>query len=139
MSEHGAHRQVEMGSDRNFGLVFAAFFALVGLLPFATGHGGVRWWALLLAAGFLVVALVASRWLAPLNRVWFRFGLLLGKIVSPLLLSLVFFVVVTPLALVARTMGRDILQTRREARQRNSHWVARIHDPEHPSSMRNQY
>jgi Saxitoxin biosynthesis operon protein SxtJ len=139
MSEQSSYHQVEMGSERSFGLVFAGLFALVGLLPALTGHGVIRWWALAVAAGFLGVALFASHWLAPINRLWFHFGQLLGKVVSPLVMGILFFVVVTPIAILARLMGKDFLGIGPEAKQRTSYWVARKCDPKHPPSMRNQF
>ncbi|WP_298353297.1 SxtJ family membrane protein [Rhodoblastus sp.] len=139
MSEHKAHHQVEAGSERGFGLVFAAFFALVGLAPVLRGHGAIRWWALPPAAGFFIIALIAPRWLGPLNRVWFRFGQLLNRIVSPLIMGFFFFVVVTPLALVLRATGHDVLKIGPAAKRRASYWTERSHDAERPSSMRNQF
>jgi Saxitoxin biosynthesis operon protein SxtJ len=139
MSEHNAHHQVEVGSERSFGLVFAGFFTLVGLLPALRGHGAIRWWALPLAAAFFIIALVAPHWLGPPNRVWFRFGQLLNKIVSPLIMGFFFFVVVTPFALVLRATGHDVLKIGPEAKRSKSYWTKRHDDPEHPSSMRNQF
>jgi predicted membrane metal-binding protein len=139
MSEHSGFHQVEIGSERNFGLVFAGFFAIVGALPWLVHGHEPRWWAFLAAAAFALVALLAPKVLAPLNKLWFRLGLLLGKVVAPLVMGLVYFIAVTPLAMLARIMGKDFLRTGREARQQPSHWVPRRHDPEHPSSMNNQF
>lgn len=139
MSVETSHHHVEMGSERGFGFVFAAVFALIGLAPLLFGSGSARWWALLAAAAFLACSLFAPHWLAPLNRLWFRFGLLLGRFVAPVVMGLVFFVVVTPIALLARAFGKDFLRTGEKAKHRGSHWVARTSDPAHPSSMNNQF
>lgn len=139
MSENKSHHHVEAGSERSFGLVFAAFFTLVGLLPALRGHGAIRWWALALAAVFLAIALVAPAWLGPLNRLWFQLGQMLNKIVSPLIMGFFFFVVVTPFAVVLRAIGHDVLKIGPAAKRKDSFWSQRSHDPKHPSSMRNQF
>lgn len=139
MSDYQSHHQVKIGSERGFGVVFAAFFALIGLLPMLTGSGGLRWWGLLLAAAFGLVALLAPQLLAPLNKLWFKFGLLLGKVIAPLVMSLVYFTTVTPIALLARLVGKDFLHIAPASRQRDSFWIERQADPEHPSSMNNQF
>src|ERR1700741_981642 len=82
-------------SDRSVGLVFAAVFAIVGCWPLWAA-GGVRLWSLTIAAAFAAVALVVPRWLAPLNRVWMRFGLLLHRIVNPVIMGLIYFLGVVP-------------------------------------------
>jgi len=125
------------GSDRGFGLVFAAVCAIVGLLPL--WHGGeVRIWWLGAAGAFLAAALAAPAILHPLNRLWFRFGLLLNKIVSPLVMGLIFFVVVTPAALAMRMRGRDPLRLKFD-RGAGSYWIKREPPGPSPDSMRNQF
>src|SRR5271154_6917062 len=93
------------GSDRGFGVVFAIFFSLVGLLPLR-GHHSVRWWALALGALFLLVALLQPGLLRPLNRIWTKLGLLLGRVVSPIVTGVMFFLVVTPIALIFRLLKK---------------------------------
>jgi hypothetical protein len=139
MTDHDSFHRVEIGSERSFGLIFAGVLAVVGALPWLLGHGVVRWWALALAALFLAAALLVPHWLAPLNRAWSKLGLRLGALVSPLVMALVFFLVVTPLAVLARLLGKDFLATGGAARRRDSHWTRRDDDPQHPPSMSNQY
>ena len=91
------------GSDRGFGIVFATFFTLVGLLPLRAQHP-MRWWALAAAALLLGVALLQPMWLRPLNRIWTKFGLLLGRVVSPVVTALLFLLVVTPIGLLFRLL-----------------------------------
>ena len=96
------------GSDRSFGYVFAGVFALVGLSPLF--HLGMpRWWAVALSLTFAVVAVLIPRILHPLNRAWLAFGELLHRIVSPLVMGAVFFLVVTPTGLIMRWLDRDLL------------------------------
>src|SRR5262245_34581576 len=99
-------------SDRGFGLVFATVFALVGAWPLIHWQAP-RWWALLIAAGFAVVALVQPRILHPLNRLWLALGRLLHRIVSPLVMGAVFFLVVTPTGWIMRLAGKDVLSLKR--------------------------
>jgi hypothetical protein len=114
---------VHAPADRQFGLVFTAFFGLVGVWPLLWGRSP-RWWSLLLAVLFLVAALIAPRVLAPLNRVWMRIGLLLHRCVSPLVLGLVYFSTVTPIAVVLRRIGKDPLRLRFD-RQAETYWIDR--------------
>lgn len=129
--------EVKSGSDRAFGLVFAGVFALVGLWPLL-GGGGARAWALAAAAVFLVVALARPRLLAPLNRLWFRFGLLLHTIVNPVIMGLVYFTTVVPIGLIMRLGGKDPLGLKPD-RTSKSYWVHRDPPGPEPDTMRNQF
>ena len=121
------------GSDRNFGLVFAAVFALLGLLPLAHGQA-LRPWALAVAGLFLLVALVLPRLLAPLNWVWFRFGLLLHAIVSPIAMGIIFFGALWPMGWVMRAMGKRPLNLAID-RQAKSYWIVRQPPGPDPKTM----
>lgn len=121
------------GSDRNFGLVFAAFFALVGLLPLV--HGGApRLWAFAVGALFLAIALAVPRLLAPLNYLWFRFGLLLHAIVSPIAMGIIFFGAIWPMGWVMRAMGKRPLNLAID-RQAKSYWIVRQPPGPDPKTM----
>jgi predicted membrane metal-binding protein len=144
MTEHNATHgsfedkdDVKVGSERAFGIVFAVVFAIVGLLPLWSG-GPVRSWALIVAAVFLIVALVAPKALRPLNILWFRFGLLLHKIVNPLIMGMLFFLTVTPIALYFRLTGKDPLNRRFEP-DRASYWTLRDPGDPAPENMRRQF
>jgi predicted membrane metal-binding protein len=110
-------------SDRSFGLVFAAVFAIVAAWPLMDGRGP-RLWALAAAAGFAALSFAAPRALAPLNRLWTRFGLLLARITNPLVMGLIFFAVVTPMGLAMRALGKDPLRRRFEPGAA-SYWMSR--------------
>ena len=92
MSEHKQNTEIKLGSDRSFGIVFAVVFALIASYPFYWGKTP-HWWALAIAVGFLAVAVLRPSALRPLNLLWFRFGLLLNKIVSPVVMGLLFLFV----------------------------------------------
>ena len=114
----------------------AAVFAIIGLYPLL--RGDVRWWALVVAALFLLVALVRPETLHPLNRLWFRFGLLLNRIVSPIIMGLVFVLAVVPTGLIMRLRNRDLLRQRFDPDAR-SYWIEVDEDLRAKSSMRNQF
>ena len=129
--------QVEGSSNRSFGLVFAAFFALVGLLPLLLGRSP-RAWALGAGGIFLLLALAGPGLLAPLNRVWLRVGLLLHRVVSPIALGVMFFLVITPMGLLARALGKDFLKLRMDPAAR-SYWIERDPPGPAPESLKNQF
>jgi len=121
--------EVKLGSDRSFGLVFAAVFALVGGWQVWRGRDW-GWWALTASAAFLTVAMVLPAALNPLNRLWFQFGMLLHRAVNPLILGLLFFGVVMPIGLLMRLLGKRPLNLDHDA-QAASYWVRR--DPPGPA------
>ncbi|MCX7366534.1 MAG: SxtJ family membrane protein [Alphaproteobacteria bacterium] len=129
--------QVKAGTDRGFGFVFAGFFALISAL--SLWRGGVGWhWMLPVAAAFLAVALVYPKALAPLNKGWMKFGLLLYKVMNPLVLGLLFFVTIMPIGLVMRAFGKDFLRLKLD-RNAKSYWIDRAPPGPPPQSMRNQF
>lgn len=133
--------EVKAGSERSFGLVFAVVFIIVALWPLFTKadqEGALRVWALVVAALFGVTALTMPRLLAPLNKLWFAFGLLLHKIVNPLIMGLLFFLTVTPIGLIMRALGKTPLKLGFD-KQADSYWIHR--DPPGPEaeSMTRQF
>lgn len=133
----GDDTAVKGSSDRTFGIVFAVFFALIGLWPLVRGEPA-RAWALVIAAAFLLAALVRPRLLASLNRLWTKFGLLLHKITNPVIMAAVFYGAVTPTALVLRMMGKDPLR-RRIDRSATTYWIDRQPPGPEPQSMTQQF
>jgi predicted membrane metal-binding protein len=134
-----------MGSERSFGLVFAAVFGLIGVWPAVHlgwspqfEPGLVRIWSLAIAGLFLAAGLLTPALLAPLNRLWFMFGMLLSRVMTPLVMGVVFVLTVIPTALVMRLRGRDLLRLKID-RQAKSYWILR--EPPGPAgdTMRNQY
>ena len=110
-------------SNRSFGLVFAGVFLVIGAGPLFFGHS-IHLWSLLLSAVFAVLALIAPAVLAPLNRLWTKFGLLLHKIVSPVVLGIMFYLVITPMGAVMRLLGKDPLRLRKD-RDAATYWIER--------------
>jgi hypothetical protein len=126
-----------MGSNRSFGLVFAAVFALIGLFPLVHG-GNVRWWALAISLVFLAVALTVPFVLSPLNRLWFKFGMLLHHVVNPVILGFIFFVIITPMGVLTRLFGGKLL-TLGYDKTVPSYWHRRTPPGPEPESVRNQF
>ena len=124
-------------SNRAFGVVFTVVFAAVGLFPLIKG-APPRYWSLGVAALLLIVALVKADVLAPLNKVWFKFGLLLHRIVSPMVLALLFYAVVVPTGLIMRALGKDLLHLRYD-RDAESYWIHRDPPGPNPESLKNQF
>lgn len=124
-------------SDRQFGLVFALVFSIVGLLPLRAG-GHVRAPALVVAAVILVVALVRPAFLHPLNRVWTLLGLLLGRIVNPVVTAILFFIVFTPAGFLSRLLGKDSLRLQ-PMRQVETYWIVRHPAGPRPETMSKQF
>ena len=145
MKDYQSHEQLqpmaapERPSDRSFGLVFGAFLGLLGLLPLlpVIGGGDVRWWLIWPAAAFLLVALIYPRLLMPVNRIWWRFALLLQAITTPILMGLVFLLAVTPMGWVMRRF-RDPLRRRMEP-PAASYWITRTTTDPGPESLLRQF
>ncbi len=128
---------VEGSSDRSFGLVIAAVFLLIALGPLRHGHT-LRWWALALSGVLTLIALVKPKLLSRLNWLWMRLGLLLGKVVSPIALGILFYGVLTPLAVVIRLTGKDPLRLKLDPAA-ESYWILRKPPGPPPDSMTNQF
>ncbi len=129
--------ETKISSERGFGIVFAIVFTIVALFPLLDGSR-VRWWALALAAGFVAVAYLAPRRLRPLNRLWMKFGLLLHRIVNPLVMGMLFFVTVTPIGLIMRALGKDPLRLAFD-RTAETYWIERTPPGPAPDTMKNQF
>src|SRR5215470_3577910 len=136
--ERFEREKVKLGSDRNFGFVFAALFALIGLWPLFH-HNGARPWALALAVAFAAVALARPRLLHPLNRLWFRFGLILHAVVNPIVMGLIFVGGIVPTALILRMRGRDPLRLQPPGtgdKGSRTTWIVRSPPGPPPQSMK---
>ena len=124
-------------SDRSFGFVFTGVFLVIGLAPLLHDRP-MRIWSLAVAAAFLAVALVRASLLAPLNRLWTRFGLLLHKVVNPIVMGVIFYLAITPFGLAMRLIGKDPLR-RGFDRTAPSYWIDRTPPGPAPQSMSHQF
>jgi hypothetical protein len=128
---------VKRSSNRAFGLVFTAFFALIAFGPLLRGHA-VRWWAAELGALFLVTAIAAPCVLAPLNRAWTALGSALHKITNPIVLGVFFYLGFAPFGWILRRMGKDFLRLKRDP-EASTYWLTREPPGPAPESMTNQF
>ena len=130
-------QHVEGSSDRAFGMVFAGVFFVIAVWPLV--HGTVpRWWAFVVSAGFAGIALLKPVLLARLNRLWMKLGILLGKVVSPIALGVLFYGVLTPIGAIIRLAGKDPLRLKRDPAA-ISYWIPRNPPGPPPDSMTNQF
>jgi len=133
----GHSRPPTGGSDRTFGLVLGGFFAMVGLYPLLRAEAP-RWWAILVAVPFILAAAIRPPLLAPLNRLWTRLGFLLGRIVSPIALFIVYCVAVVPTGLVLRLLRKDPLRLRMDPGAK-SYWIERSPPARADEQMKKQF
>ena len=124
---------IKISSNRSFGIVFFLVFLLIAIFPLAN-NGDIRIWSLIISSIFLILGLLKSNILTPLNRIWFKFGIFLGKIVSPLVMGVIFFFVVTPIGLIMRILGKDLLNLKYNLDK--SYWIKK-NGPK--SKMKNQF
>ena len=138
MHESLEHKdEIQVGSEKSFGIVFAAVFAIIALLPLAHSLPP-RWWALAVAALFLIAAFIAQPLLKPLNLLWFKFGLLLYKVVNPIVMGLLYYLTVVPTGLVMRACGKDPLNRAFDPKAK-TYWIERDPPGPEPESMKNQF
>ena len=126
-------KNIKISSNKSFGIVFFIVFLIISIYPLIDG-GALRVWSLAISIIFLILGLLNSKVLTPLNKLWFKFGILLGTIVSPIVMGIVFFIVVTPISLIMKILGKDILNLKKNKNQ--SYWI----DKSEPNSkMKNQF
>ena len=127
------NKEIKLPSNRSFGIVFFTVFLILSLYPLVNSES-IRIWLLIISIIFLVLGLLNSKILTPLNKLWFKFGILLGKIVSPFVMGIIFFLVVTPIGLIMRLFGKDVLNLKYN--KNKSYWIEK-NDPR--SKMKNQF
>ena len=131
------HDDIKMGSERGLGLVFAIVFAIIALWPVIWG-GGLRLWAIAIAAVFLILAFLWPAILRPLNIAWFRFGMLLGAVMTPLVMALLYAVAFVPTGWLMRLFGKDPLRLKRDSAAA-SYWIVREEPGPAPGTMKRQF
>ena len=126
--------EIKLGSNRSFGIVFFIVFLLIGFYPLFNQED-LRIWSLIISAVFLILGILDSKILTPLNKIWFKFGILLGKIISPIIMGVIFFLIVTPIGIFMRILGKDLINLKFE-KNTKSYWIEKI-GPK--SKMKNQF
>ena len=126
-------KDIKIGSNKSFGVVFFLVFLLISLYPLIN-DGNLRIWSFVISIIFLILGILNSKILNPLNKIWFKFGLLLGKIISPIVMGIIFFIVVTPTGLILRLFQKDVLNLK--FNNNKTYWVEKS-GPR--SKMKNQF
>jgi len=128
------HSKIKINSNRSFGIVFFFIFLIISLWPL-TNENSLRVWSICVAIIFLILGLMNSKLLTPFNRLWFKFGMVLGSIVSPIIMGIVFFVVVTPTGFIMKILGKNLLN-RKYDNKKESYWIKRC---KQKSTMKQQF
>ena len=125
--------EIKISSNRSFGIVFFVFFSIITFYPLIN-DGNIRIWSLIISLIFLILGLVNSKILTPLNKLWFKFGNFLGKVISPLIMGIIFFLVVTPMGFLMRMLGKDLINLKYN--KSDTYWIKKS-GPR--SKMKNQF
>ncbi len=125
--------EIKLGSNRSFGIVFFIVFLLISLYPLINDND-LRIWSLVISLFFLFFGLLNSKILTPLNKAWFKFGIFLGKLISPIIMGTIFFLVVTPIGLFMRMLGKDLINLKYNTK--NTYWIEKTGLK---SKMKNQF
>ena len=129
-----AESKIKISSNRSFGLVFFVVFLIVALWPLKSGED-IRIWSLALSIIFFSLGILNSKLLTPLNKLWFKFGILLGSIVSPIIMGIVYFLVVAPVGIFMRLLGKDLLKNNK-IKNASTYWIKR---DKQQSTMKKQF
>jgi hypothetical protein len=127
------NNNIKISTNKSFGIVFFLFFLIVSIFPLFK-DGNIRVWSLILAIIFLILGLLNSKVLIPLNKIWFKFGILLGSFVSPIVMGAVFFAIVTPTSLIMKVFGKNLLDLKKD--NKKTYWIERS---KIKSKMKNQF
>tara|TARA_B100000401_G_C52558912_1_gene602278 strand:- start:282 stop:671 length:390 start_codon:yes stop_codon:yes gene_type:complete len=127
------NNDIKIGSNKSFGVVFFIVFLIIALYPMLKGQD-LRLWSLIISLIFLILGIVNSTVLTPLNKIWFKFGILLGNIISPIVMAIVFFVVVTPTGIIMKILRKDLIGLKKN--NKNTYWIEK---KAKMTSMKNQF
>jgi|TARA_B100001540_G_C15650337_1_gene570762 hypothetical protein len=126
-------KDIKISSNRNFGIVFFIVFLIIGLWPILNDNE-IRNWSLIISLIFLILGIFDSKILTPLNKIWFKFGILLGNFIAPIVMSVIFFLVVTPTGIIMRLLGKDLINLKMN--KNKTYWIEK---KDIKSSMKNQF
>ena len=113
-------QQIKLPSNRNFGIVFSIVFLIISIWPLLS-QNDIRIWSLIISGIFLVLGLINSKLLLPLNKIWFKIGIFLGNLIAPIVMGIVYFMVVTPTGLIMRLLGKDLLKLKKN--NKDTYWI----------------
>ena len=126
-------QKIKLPTNRNFGIVFSIVFLIIALWPLLK-QNDLRLWSLSISGIFFVLGLLNSKLLAPLNKIWFKFGMLLGSFIAPIVMGIVFFFVVTPTGLIMKLLRKDLLNLKKNKKE--TYWLDKDNSN---SSLKNQF
>ena len=126
--------EIKISSNKSFGIVFFVIFIVIALWPLMKG-GDLKIWSIIIAIIFLFLGLINSKILTPLNKLWFRFGVLLGKIVAPIVMGIIYFALVTPIGVIMKIFKKDILNLKID-KNKKTYWLKK---DENKQNMKNQF
>ena len=126
-------KDIKIGSNKSFGVLFAIVFILIALWPLIKGHE-IRLWSLTISIIFLTLGLMNSKILTPLNKLWFKLGIFLGNFIAPIIMGIIFFFVVTPTGIIMKLLGKDLIRLKKN--NEDSYWIKK---KDIKSSMKNQF
>ena len=124
---------IKIGTNKSFGIVFFVFFLIVSIFPLLN-DGDIRVWSLIISLVFLILGILNSKILTPLNQIWFKFGILLGRFVSPVVMGIIFFAIVTPTSVIMRVLQKNLLNLKKG--NKKTYWLERY---KIKSKMKNQF
>jgi len=127
------YKDIKIGSNRSFGIVFFVIFLAIGLWPILNGNE-LRIWSIAISLIFLILGILNSKILTPFNKLWFRFGIFLGNFLSPIVMGIVFFLVVTPTGFIMKLFKKDLINLRKN--NSDTYWIEK---KDIKSSMKNQF
>ena len=113
---------IKIGTNKSFGIVFFVFFLIVSIFPLLN-DGDIRVWSLIISLIFLILGILNSKILTPLNQIWFKFGILLGRFVSPVVMGIIFFAIVTPTSVIMRVLQKNLLNIKKG--NKKTYWIER--------------
>ena len=125
--------KIKLPTNRNFGIVFFVVFFLIGVWPILK-EGELRYWSIIVSLIFLILGLFKSKLLTPLNKLWYKFGILLGNFIAPIIMGFVYFLVVTPIGILMRLLGKDLINLK--LNKKKTYWIEK---KEIKTSMKNQF
>ena len=127
------NNKIKIGSNKSFGIVFFTVFLIIAIWPLLNGYE-IRYWSLIISIVFLILGILNSKILTPLNKIWFKIGILLGNVISPIVMSIIFFLVVTPTSFIMKILGKDLLNLKKNTK--SSYWIKKQNQN---SRMKNQF
>ena len=126
-------KDIKIGSNKSFGIVFAIVFGLIAFWPLIKGND-IRLWSIIISIIFFGLGLINSKILTPLNKLWFKFGIFLGNFIAPIVMGIIFFFVVTPTGIIMKLLGKDLIKLKKNYEK--SYWIEK---KDIKSSMKNQF